>query len=292
MIYLCTEIQSAADMVKIIKYKIGEISKLARVTVRTLRHYEEIGLLEPDIIDRWTGYRYYSTANLQKLIAILKLKDLGFSLTEIRELYDDENTIPAIEAIKIKIDECKQQIAYLKQRQLHLKNYLSEQKKIKKIKTMESIFFDSLPEIIVAYNRTTLKSYDELGTHLVNIVGPEMARLACKCPEPGYCFTTELSGEYKETDFEIEYCERVTEMGTDSDIVKFKKLPEVQTAICKKVYGPYSLLRESYLELFEEIAKLGYEIAGEPRANFIDGIWNQDDTSKWLTIIQVPVTKP
>ena len=135
MIYLCTEIQSAADMVKIIKYKIGEISKLARVTVRTLRHYEGIGLLEPDIIDRWTGYRYYSTANLQKLIAILKLKDLGFSLTEIRELYDDENPIPAIEAIKIKIDECKQQIAYLKQRQLHLKNYLSEQKKIKKIKT-------------------------------------------------------------------------------------------------------------------------------------------------------------
>lgn len=63
-------------------------------------------------------------------------------------------------------------------------------------------------------------------------------------------------------------------------------------AICMKVYGPNSQLRESYLELFEEIAKLGYEIAGTPRANYIDGIWNQDDSSKWLTIIQVPVVKP
>ena len=84
----------------------------------------------------------------------------------------------------------------------------------------------------------------------------------------------------------------MTEKGKDSDIVKFKKLPEVQTAICMKVYGPYSLLRESYLELFEEIAKLGYEIAGAPRANYVDGIWNQDDSTKWLTIIQVPVIKP
>ena len=49
------------------KYKIGEFSKLARVTVRTLRHYEDIGLLKPDIVDRWTGYRYYSPGQLQKL---------------------------------------------------------------------------------------------------------------------------------------------------------------------------------------------------------------------------------
>ncbi|MBQ0149604.1 MAG: MerR family DNA-binding transcriptional regulator [Bacteroidales bacterium] len=49
------------------KYKTGEFSKLARVTVRTLRHYEDLGLLKPDIVDRWTGYRYYSPGQLQKL---------------------------------------------------------------------------------------------------------------------------------------------------------------------------------------------------------------------------------
>lgn len=111
---------------------------------------------------------------------------------------------------------------------------------------MEKFYFDILPEIIVATNRTTLGSYDELGMHLVNVVGPEMARLGCECPESGYCFTTEPAGEYKESNFEIEYCEQITRMGSDSDIVKFKKLETVPTAICMKVYGPYSLLRKAY----------------------------------------------
>ncbi|MDD2602869.1 MAG: MerR family transcriptional regulator [Prevotella sp.] len=274
---------------KEIKYKIGEISTLARVTVRTLRHYEEIDLLKPDIIDMWTGYRYYSAANLQKLLSILKLKDLGFTLSEIRELYDEETHSPGIDAIEAKISECEQQIEAFHQRRLHLLSLLSS---LKKKQRMEKIYFDALPEIIVASNRTTLNSYDELGRHLVNVVGPEMARLGCVCPEPGYCFTTELADEYKENNFEIEYCEQVKQMGKDSDIVKFKKLEAVPTAICMKVYGPYSILRDSYLELFEEIAKLGYQIAGAPRANYVDGIWNQEDSAKWLTIIQVPIVKP
>ncbi len=53
----------------------------------------------------------------------------------------------------------------------------------------------------------------------------------------------------------------------------------------------YTKLRESYIELFAEIAKMGYEIADAPRACYVDGIWNQEDPEKWLTVIQVPVRK-
>ena len=52
------------------RLKIGEFSRLCRVTVRTLRHYEEIYLLVPEIVDRDTGYRYYSVEQLQKMQAI------------------------------------------------------------------------------------------------------------------------------------------------------------------------------------------------------------------------------
>ena len=51
------------------KLKIGEFSRLGRVTVRALRHYEEIDLLTPEIVDRDTGYRYYSVGQLQKILA-------------------------------------------------------------------------------------------------------------------------------------------------------------------------------------------------------------------------------
>ena len=85
IIFASVNIKSALMMAQI-KYKIGEFSRLGRVTVRTLRHYEKIGLLKPGIVDRWTGYRYYSPEQLQKLLSIVQLKQLGFSLAEITEL--------------------------------------------------------------------------------------------------------------------------------------------------------------------------------------------------------------
>ena len=270
------------------RFKIGEFSRLGRVTVRTLRHYDQIDLLKPEVIDRWTGYRYYSAGQLQKMLAIVKLKDLGFSLAEIGSLFEDDTHYPQRATLEKKIAECRTQLRRLEER-LNLLNALIDEEKRKK--KMEKIYFDTLPAIIVASNKTVLPNYEALGPHLVKIVAPEMARLHCECPEPGYCFTTETSGEYKEENFEIEYCEKVKERGTDSEIIKFKELEEVPTAICMNVYGPYNRLKDAYLELFSEITRMGYEIIGAPRANYVDGCWNEENPEKWLTIIQVPVKR-
>ena len=117
-----------------------------------------------------------------------------------------------------------------------------------------------------------------------------MARLGCECPEPGYCYTIEHGG-YKPQDIDIEYCEQVTGKGSDSALITFKDIPAVKLAACLKVFGPYDKLYESYIELFAYLEKEGYKIVDAPRAVYIDGIWNQEDASKWLTIIQVPVEK-
>ena len=73
--------------------RIGEFSQLGQVSVRTLHHYDERGLLKPAEIDNWTGYRFYSVKQLPRLNRILALKDLGFSLDQISRLVDD--TLPA-----------------------------------------------------------------------------------------------------------------------------------------------------------------------------------------------------
>ena len=64
--------------------KIGDFSKLAQVSVKTLRHYGKLGLLTPAWIDRFTSYRYYTLDQLRRLNRILALKDLGFSLEQVR----------------------------------------------------------------------------------------------------------------------------------------------------------------------------------------------------------------
>lgn len=69
-------------------YKIGELSKLSNIPVETLRYYDSEGILPPDKIDEFTGYRYYSAAKLSDCYRILTLKELGFSLSEIKELFE------------------------------------------------------------------------------------------------------------------------------------------------------------------------------------------------------------
>lgn len=269
------------------KLKIGEFSRLSRVSVRALRHYESIGLLVPEIVDRWTGYRYYTIGQLQKMESIATLKSLGYSLDEIISLWADANHFPTVQSLEQKIAQCEQELAVLKERQKMLKAVVAAHKKNHK---MEKVYFESLPAITVASHRTIIPSYQDLGPLCCQVIGPEMARLGCDCPEPGYCFTTEHGG-YKPQDIDIEYCEMVKCKGKDSEIIKFKDLPEVPLAACLKVFGPYDKLNQGYIDLYAYVGKEGYKACGSPRANYIDGIWNQEDPAMWLTIIQLPVEK-
>ena len=69
------------------RYRVSEVSRIAHVTVRTLHHYDEIGLLTPSDRSR-KGYRLYSSADLQRLHQILLFRELGFSLEGIGEILD------------------------------------------------------------------------------------------------------------------------------------------------------------------------------------------------------------
>ena len=68
--------------------KIGEFSKLSRVSIRMLRHYDDIGLLKPAEIDRFTGYRYYSPDQLPIIGRITALKDMEFQLADIVKIFE------------------------------------------------------------------------------------------------------------------------------------------------------------------------------------------------------------
>ena len=270
------------------KLKIGEFSKMMQVTVKTLRLYEQKGLLQPDEVDEWTGYRYYNISQMQRLSSIRSLQGMGFSLAEIKEIFDNNPTVPPLEQLEQKIVDCQRQLHML-QRRLQL--LLSLRDSRKEIIKMEKISIQPLPSIIVASHRDVIKNWDALGPLCTDVIGPEMHRLGCRCTMPGYCFTVEHDKEYKSTDIDIEYCEQVEEMGTDSAIIQFKHLPEVSTALRMAHYGPYDRFYESYTELFRYIEKHGYRIVGQHRTSYVDGIWNQKDPEKWLSILQVPVSK-
>ena len=273
-------------MSKKTKLKIGEFSKMMQVTVKTLRYYEQKGLLLPYEVDEWTGYRYYSIEQMQRLNIIRGLQQQGFTLEEIKELLEDGEQMPSIDQLTQKIEETEHQLQLLIKRRSQLLKWLDSHKQIK---TMEQISIQSLPEIIVASHREIIPNYDALGALCVNKIGPEMQRLGCKCPPPGCCFTIEHNKEYRSTDLDIEYCEQVEEMGKDSNIIQFKHLPAVEKALCIKHVGGYEYFHKSVAEAFSYMEEQGYKPVGHTRICYIDGVWNKDNPEQWLSIIQIPI---
>ena len=75
------------------------VARLSQVSVRTLRHYDDLGLLKPAHVDPRTGYRYYSPDQVVQLHRILVLRDLGVPLSEIAQLIDENVTVDQLRGI-------------------------------------------------------------------------------------------------------------------------------------------------------------------------------------------------
>jgi len=268
--------------------KSGSFPKMNRITVKTLRHYDDIGLLKPCHMDESTGYRYYSSDQLLSLNRIIALKQIGFSLGEIIEVMGKDismdGMIDYLEGKQSAISKTieNEQIK-LNQVQSYLKNLKQEV-----IFMMHDVVLKELPEVIIASMRKKIPNYEAFNT-IYPAMGKYMEEQKVKCATPGYCFTLYHDGEYKESDIDVEICEAVTDYAKDSDDVKFKKIDAVKTAACVIHQGPYSTIGMAYGAVMKWIEANGYEIIGLPRESYIDGIWNKENPDEWLTEIQIPV---
>lgn len=97
-------------------YKIGEFSKIVNLPIKTLRYYDEYGLLEPSYVDEFTGYRYYNEANISECKLIILLKSLYFTLEEILNCKD--NLTPEVITTKRKKPNDKIDLLTKKQKRL------------------------------------------------------------------------------------------------------------------------------------------------------------------------------
>lgn len=80
-------------------YGTGTVARLAQVSVRTLRHYDDLGLLKPAYVDPVSGYRWYAPDQVMRLHRILVLRDLGVPLSEIGQLIEDDVSVQQLRGI-------------------------------------------------------------------------------------------------------------------------------------------------------------------------------------------------
>ncbi len=269
-------------------YTIGNFSKINLITTKALRIYDEMGLLKPNHVDRFTGYRYYSTSQLPRMHRILALKAMGFTLSEIKTVIDDENTIRII--LESKFRETEDDIRESRVRLMNIKGYLEGMEGENPMDY--DVIIKELPECIVYSKRMIVPDYDSYFEE-IPAIGEEVktANPEIKCAVPEYCIIIYHDDEYKETNMDIEYCEAVTEFGTDTENIKFKKMDAVPEAACLLHKGPYDTLHVSYGKIYKWMEQNGYERSLPDRESFIDGIWNKENPEDWLTEIQIPVKR-
>lgn len=125
--------------------KIGDFSRLGMVTVKTLHHYDEIGLLKPAHVDSYTGYRYYTTAQLRRIEAIRSLKDLDLSLDEIKAILEsDLSTDQWHDLLKEKEADLQ---TVIKGRQAQLRRVQDRLERIERIRHMTETLAVTIKEI-------------------------------------------------------------------------------------------------------------------------------------------------
>jgi DNA-binding transcriptional MerR regulator len=270
--------------------RIGDFSRIARVSVQTLRYYDDLGLLKPVEVDRFTGYRYYTFDQLPKLHRILALKDLGLSLEEIARLLQDEpSTEQLMGMLRLKETELKERVEEELHRLERVRTRLRQMDEEQKMPNYEVVLKKLDPQKIAGV-RGKIPSYPEQWP-LWEELGKYMA--AKKIASTGACLTLYYS---EEPDIDAEVCEPVAKEYPDSGSVKFHTLPAVEQAACVVHHGPFTTIGDAYGFITKWMDSNGYECVGPVREVYLreakqEGDRGSQTDPETVTEIQFPVKK-
>lgn len=263
-------------------YRIGSFSKLAKVTVKALRYYDEVGLLKPDFVDSETGYRMYTTAQLLPLQRIAALRQAGLSIEEVSAILSGQDRAAVLQARR---GELRRELGEAQGRLIRLESILKQEDVFMKYQATVR----EIPSYTVFYKQGIIPTYADLATFNPR-ANEEFAAAnpGLKCVEPDYCFVSYVDHEYKAENVGLLYAQAVEKAGKETDTIKFKTIPAVQ-AVCVYHKGPYEGLGEAYAFAMNWLEQNGYQPVEDARECYIDGCWNKENPGDWLTELQFPV---
>lgn len=240
--------------------KIGDFSRLSRVSVRMLRYYDNNDLIKPISIDEYTGYRYYSEQQLLTMGRINALKEMGMGVAAIKEILKCSDEPAEIERLfcvqKALLTEEAEKI----HRQLGLLDTA-----LKKLGKEEMLKYDcvikEIPEKYVASVRQILPKYEDEG-RLWHILFKETKDLGMTVIGPAMAVLHDE--EYKEADVDVEVQLEVKGSYADTEHVRFKKIPKEQV-VSTMFNGSYDQFPDAYAGMAAWVAENGYEFCGAMR---------------------------
>jgi len=264
-------------------FSIGDFSRITGLTIKTIRLYHEKGILVPARIDGQSGYRYYDDRAVEVALAIIHLREMGFSLKEIGHIleeYDDQADI--LEYLEQKKASVQDQILSLQSSKLLIDRMIIQEMEARMV-TRNSEFEveeKQLDTILIAGIRMK-GCYDQIGGAFSKLCR-SMGRFACGKP-----LTLYYDGEYKEEDADFEPSIPVRK-GKEVEGISLRELPGGK---CLSLIhqGPYATLSRSYAKIFQHMKENGYQCCLPTREVYIKGpgMILKGNPKNYLTEIQI-----
>lgn len=269
--------------------RIGTFAHLSQVSVVTLRHYDDLGLLEPAAVDPETGYRYYSVSQLPRLNRILSLKDLGFSLSQIRDVLGEGVSAEELYGmLRLKRAEVEGRLAEEQERLARLEARLRQ---IEQENTMPDyeVVLKTVAPTLVASRRVTIPTNDQVPDHLNPAFDEAFGYLREQGVEPsGPHFALWHTSADTLADEDAEALVPLDRALPGTERVKVYELPQVQVAAVVH-HGDFSTFTQTHVALLRWTEENGYRVAGPFREIYLEH--DPDDLSDSTTEVQYPVEK-
>jgi DNA-binding transcriptional MerR regulator len=270
-----------------IMFKIGDFSRLAKVSVRMLRYYDELGLLKPAEVDRFTGYRFYTTSQISHLNKIIKLRDMGFNMSEITAVLNEQNDAVLLARLQSKKQQIEEAISCDMERIKDIEQLIGSIGK--EIVSMNyDVIIKSIPSCKVVSLRGVIPAYDREG-ELWGRLGEFMGRNRINCSGPNFAMYHD--GEYKESDVDVEVAACIENLEEDREGFTFREVEAVDSMASLMVPGSFRNIDSAFRGLAEWLEDNRYEMTGITRQVCHRGPWNEDKEENYLTEIQIPVNK-
>ncbi|TEB13977.1 Multidrug-efflux transporter 1 regulator [Pelotomaculum sp. FP] len=262
---------------------IGQFSRISRVSAKTLRYYDQIGLLKPGFVSKDSGYRYYEVSQLRDMLLISRLKRYRFSLPEISAVLARRDNGHLAKLLQAKKEEFLRQI----NDQQHI--LLQIEQDIEKIERRENIMqanylvktVEMQPKTIYSLRRKmSIRDLAEAFGTLC--AGLEKSRLKPAGPFLSIYHDEEFNRGC--TDIEV---------GVELSGGSGEHVRTLAPGLCcfATHIGPYDDFTSCYTALIEWIEKEGYTVSGPPFELYIKGYNDNISSGEYVTEIYFPIKK-
>ncbi len=269
--------------------RIGTFARLSQVSVVTLRHYSDLGLLEPVATDPETGYRYYSVSQLPRLNRILALKDLGFSLGQIRDVLAEGVSSEQLHGmLRLKRAEIAGRLA---EEQARLTRLEARLKQIEQESTMPDyeVVLKTVAPTLVASRRIAIPTNDRVPDYLNPAFDEVFGFLRERGVGPsGPHLALWHTSAQMLADEDAEAAVPIGRPLDGTERVAVYELPRVEVASAVH-HGDFSEFTQVHTALLGWVEENGYRVAGPYREVYIEH--RPDDLGESTTEVQYPIER-